>query len=203
MSLKNSMVGKLPNIKITSTADVNDTTVTSEASINNLGIESSPNINRSIHPSTGETTDHRQLDHLDFESSGHTGFASSKDLQSVVAAAASSASGQFDKDALKQLKSNFSTKIDRDGVLLSLCARAGKNWTYASAIDPQTGNMEILTLDTETGLYSVQTRNPARDELNAHIQNQDVHVRAGERENWNEKITAKVDVENQQLILER
>jgi len=43
--------------------------------------------------------------------------------------------------------------------------------------------MEILTLDTETGLYSVQTRNPARDELNAHIQNQDVHVRAGEREN--------------------
>ena len=58
MPLKNSMVGELPNIKITSTADVNDTTVTSEASINNLGIESSPNINRSIHPSTGETSDH-------------------------------------------------------------------------------------------------------------------------------------------------
>ena len=41
--------------------------------------------------------------------------------------------------------------------------------------------MIILTLDTSNGTYTSQIRNPARDEINAHIENQEVHVRAGER----------------------
>ena len=54
MPLKNSMVGELPNIKITSTADITDETIHSEATINPLGVESSPNISKGIHPNTGE-----------------------------------------------------------------------------------------------------------------------------------------------------
>lgn len=122
MPLKNSMIGELPNIKITSTADLNDTTVKSEASINNLGIQSSPNISRSIHPSTGDATDHRALDHLDYESSGHTGFASSKDLQAEVSINA--ATGAIDPESLQTLKSNFAAKVELDGNLLSLSCRA-------------------------------------------------------------------------------
>jgi hypothetical protein len=183
MSLKNSMVGELPNIKITSTADINDTTVQSEATINNLGIQSSPNITRSIHPGTGEAYDHRALTHLDYESSGHTGFASSAQLEAALQAEViiSSAGGTINPDDLNKLKSNLSAKIELDGQVLSLTAKAGKKWTYTSALDQDTGDMTILTLDTSTGTYTSQIRNPARDEINAHIENQEVHVRAGER----------------------
>lgn len=123
MPLKNSMIGELPNIKITSTADLNDTTVKSEASINNLGIQSSPNISRSIHPSTGDAMDHRALDHLDYESSGHTGFASSKDLQAVTSL--ETASGTVPADVLQKLKSNYTAKVELGDRLLSLSVKAG------------------------------------------------------------------------------
>ena len=123
MPLKNSMIGELPNIKITSTADLNDTTVKSEASINNLGIQSSPNISRSIHPSTGDAMDHRALDHLDYESSGHRGFASSKDLQTVISL--EEYEHIIPADVIQQLKANYTAKVELDDYLLSLSVKSG------------------------------------------------------------------------------
>jgi len=122
MPLKNSMVAELPKIKITSTADVTGTGVTEEVTIDPLNINSSPNISRSIHPSTGEIKDHRELTHLDYETSGHTGFAASKDLRAEVSINA--ATGAIDPESLQTLKSNFAAKVELDGKLLSLSCRA-------------------------------------------------------------------------------
>ena len=124
--IKNSMVADLPNIKITSTADITENTIQTEATLNPLSVDTTSVITHAIHPSTGEVSDHRELSHLDYETSGHTGFASAKDLQAVIPAAAGQ-SGQFNEDALKQLKTNYSTKIEKDGKLLSLTTRGSNN----------------------------------------------------------------------------
>ena len=123
MPLKNSMVGELPNIKITSTADITDETIHSEATINPLGVESSPNISKGIHPNTGEASDHAKLEHLDYEHSGHTGFASSEDL--VVIAQADAPLGAFTQEVVNKLRNNFSANIELNNRLLTLSSRAG------------------------------------------------------------------------------
>ena len=123
MPLKNSMVGELPNIKITSTADITDEVIHSEATINPLGVESSPNISKGIHPNTGDATDHAQLEHLDYEHSGHTGFASSQDL--VLVAEADAPLGAFNQETVQKLKSNFSANIQLNNRFLTLSSRNG------------------------------------------------------------------------------
>ena len=117
------MVGELPNIKITSTADITDETIHSEATINPLGVESSPNISKGIHPNTGEASDHAKLEHLDYEHSGHTGFASSEDL--VVIAQADAPLGAFTQEVVNKLRNNFSANIELNNRLLTLSSRAG------------------------------------------------------------------------------
>lgn len=123
MPLKNSMVGELPNIKITSTADITDETIHSEATINPLGVESSPNISKGIHPNTGEASDHAKLEHLDYEHSGHTGFASSEDL--VVIARADAPLGAFTQEVVNKLRNNFSANIELNNRFLTLSSRNG------------------------------------------------------------------------------
>ena len=146
-------------------------------------ISAAPKISDPITIYDGNSDDHRALKHLDYESSGHTGFASSAQLEAALKAEVtiSSSSGTINPDDLNKLKSNLSAKIELDGQVLSLTAKAGKQWTYTSALDGVTGDMTILTLDTSNGTYTSQTRNPARDEMNAHINNTSVHLQAGER----------------------
>jgi hypothetical protein len=123
MSLKNSASGELPNIKITSTADITDETIHSEATLNPLGVESSPHITKGIHPNTGEASDHAKLENLDYEHSGHIGFASSADL--VVVAQAESPLGAFTQEVVNKLRHNFSANIELNNRLLTLSSRAG------------------------------------------------------------------------------
>jgi hypothetical protein len=59
---------------------------------------------------------------LDYESSGHKGFAASKDLRAEVSINA--ATGAIDPESLQTLKSNFAAKVELDGKLLSLSCRA-------------------------------------------------------------------------------
>ena len=190
------MVGELPNIKITSTADITDETIHSEATINPLGVESSPNISKGIHPNTGEATDHAKLEHLDYASSGHTGFASSEDL--VVVAQATAPLGAFTQETVNKLKSNFSANIELNNRFLTLSSRAGNLWTYTSSPD-QSGTMYIMTVNMLNGSYQSSAINPAKSDLNAHIQNTEVHIQAGERKSWNEKVSAEVIVEEEKL----
>ena len=150
---------------------------------NSVKISATPKISDPISIQDGSADDHRALKHLDYESSGHTGFASSAQLEAALKAEVtiSSSSGTISPDDLNKLKSNLSAKIELDGKVLSLTAKAGKQWTYTSALDGVTGDITILTLDTSNGTYTSQTRNPARDEMNAHINNTSVHLQAGER----------------------
>lgn len=140
----------IPHISASLSATVNTTGAATATNLHPVSISEKPHVTSGIHANTGEATDHRSLQHLDYETSGHTGFASSEDLKATVAAAAGQ-SGQFSTDALKTLKTNLSTKIEKDGKLLSLTAKAGNNWTYTSAIDQETGDMIILSVDMTTG----------------------------------------------------
>lgn len=41
--------------------------------------------------------------------------------------------------------------------------------------------MYVMTVNMLNGSYQSSAINPARSELNAHVQNTDVHIQAGER----------------------
>jgi hypothetical protein len=59
--------------------------------------------------------------------------------------------------------------------------------------------MYVMTVNMLNGSYQSSPINPARSELNAHVQNTDVHIQAGERKSWNDKVSAKVIVDEEKL----
>lgn len=111
----------IPHISASLSATVNTTGAATATNLHPVSISEKPRITNGIHANTGEATDHRSLQHLDYETSGHTGFASSKDLQSTVSIVGSE--GAIDEESLKVLKSNFAATIDFNGTLLNLSCK--------------------------------------------------------------------------------
>ena len=178
MPLDNKTTAEISSLHIVSTADVNSETVESTATLNPIGVTSSPKMNP-IHPSTGESSgDHAALDHLDYEHSGHKGFASDKDLQ--VAISIEAPLGAISEDDLAKLKKNFTAVVELNNRFLTLSSRNGNNWTYTSNPDTN-GTFYVMTINMNNGTYTSTALNPAQSNLNTHIQNTDVHIQAGER----------------------
>lgn len=198
MPLTNKMTGDLSNLKISSTADITTETVESTATINPLNIDSSPNIGEGIHPRIGEGTDHRSLDNLDYEHSGHRGFASSKDINTMVELTDSC--GMLDQDTILVLKNNFTARMGWNSWVLTLTGRAGLRWTYASNADEE-GASAICYVNIGNGDYECIEVNPAHDEVECHASDTLIHVQEGERESWNEKVSAEVDETTEVLRL--
>ena len=180
MPLDNKTTAEISSLHIVSTADVNSETVESTATLNPIGVTSSPKMNP-IHPSTGESSgDHAALEHLDYEHSGHKGFASDKDLQ--VAISIEAPLGAISEDDLAKLKKNFTAVVELNNRFLTLSSRNGNNWTYTSNPDTN-GTFYVMTINMNNGTYTSTALNPAQSNLNTHIQNTDVHIQAGERTN--------------------
>lgn len=112
----------IPHISAGLSATVNTTGAATATNLHPVSISEKPHVTSGIHANTGEATDHRSLQHLDYETSGHTGFAASKDLRAAVTINA--VTGAIDPDSLQILKSNFAAKVELDGNLLSLSCRA-------------------------------------------------------------------------------
>ena len=198
MPLDNKTTAEISSLHIVSTADVNSETVESTATLNPIGVTSSPKMNP-IHPSTGESSgDHAALEHLDYEHSGHKGFASDKDLQ--VAISIEAPLGAISEDDLAKLKKNFTAVVELNNRFLTLSSRNGNNWTYTSNPDTN-GTFYVMTINMNNGTYTSTALNPAQSNLNTHIQNTDVHIQAGERTNWNKKVSAEVIVDEEKLKL--
>ena len=179
MPLDNKTTAKISSLHIVSTADVNSETVESSATLTPIGVKSSPHMNP-IHPSTGESSgDHAALDHLDYEHSGHKGFASDKDLS--VAVEITAPLGAISPEDLDKLKKNFTAMVELNGRFLSLASRAGSNWTYVSNPDTN-GTFYTMTINMNNGTYTSAALNPAQSNLNTHVQNTEVHIQAGERQ---------------------
>lgn len=66
---------EVASIHVNEQASISPISVTEQASVQNISCESSPNIAKNITVSTGISPDHAALIHLDYEHSGHTGFA--------------------------------------------------------------------------------------------------------------------------------
>lgn len=123
----------IPHISASLNATVNTTGAATATNLHPVIISEKPHVTSGVHANTGEATDHRSLKHLDYETSGHTGFASSKDLQSTVSLI--TAEGAIDEESLQTLKSNFAATIEFNGVVLNLSCKAKDKWTYTSALD--------------------------------------------------------------------
>lgn len=142
--------------------------------------------------------DHSQLENLDYDSSGHTGFASSEDLVCYVEI--ESLEDVISEENLAILKKNYGAPIVYNKAAYYLTSRNGTTWSYVY-IDAATGDIKTLLLNTTSGEISLQSANPVQTNLTTHINDTSVHLQAGERVAWNDKITAKVDVTEEQLIL--
>ena len=71
----------------------------------------------------GGTTDHSKLKNLDYEHSGHTGFASSQDLNQAVIV--DSAQQTIPASSLEILRNNLTSRLSYNNQLYRLSARAG------------------------------------------------------------------------------
>ena len=98
------------------------------------------------------------------------------------------------------LKKNTILTLDYDGHLYSLTARSGPNWTYCY-VDKTDGSIHSITVDTTNGSYTTIQENPVEDMLLDHIHNTEVHIQPGERNFWNNKVTASVEEQNEKLII--
>ena len=96
---------------------------------NSVKISATPKISDPISIQDGSADDHRALKHLDYESSGHTGFASSAQLEAALKAEViiNSPSGTISQENLQKLKSNFAATVELDGTLLNLVSKSRNN----------------------------------------------------------------------------
>ena len=129
------------HISVNTNADVNHIRVTTDnagvveinanTSIHTtpVHISASPKISDPITIYDGNSDDHRALKHLDYESSGHTGFASSAQLEAALKAEViiNSPSGTISQENLQKLKSNFAATVELDGTLLNLVSKSRNN----------------------------------------------------------------------------
>lgn len=142
--------------------------------------------------------DHSKLHNLDYEHSGHTGFASTQDLNTSVSISVSDP--VISPEDLNKLTSNLTAKLILDGKYYSLASRSGNVWNYTRT-NSTTGDIEIVRVDTNSGAFDIIQKNPVQQNLNAHINDTSVHLQAGERISWNEKVSADVVEAEEKLIL--
>jgi len=147
--------------------------------------------------STVTVRDHALLSHLDFEESGHTGFASEKDLNTQVEVDESMQ--VLPQEAIQALKRNSTIQLFFHDKLYSLSVRAGKLWTY-TYIEKTTGDIQIITVDMDSGAFDISSSNPVQHNLDSHINDTSVHLQTGERIAWNNKVSATVDETEEKLI---
>lgn len=140
---------------------------------------------------------HATLENLDYEHSGHKGFASEKDLNTQIKVYESLQ--VLPQEAVQALKRNSTIQLLFHDNLYSLSVRAGKLWTY-TYIEQTTGNIHTITVDMDSGAFDISSSNPVQRNLDSHINDTSVHLQTGERIAWNNKVSATVDETEEKLI---
>ncbi len=153
-----------------------------------------------LHASIGKESlnlDHSKLSNLDYEHSGHTGFASAEDLNTQVLI--DELEELIPQEQLQILKKNSTVQLLYHDKLYSLSVRAGRNWTY-TYIEKSTGDINTITVDMDSGAFDISSSNPVQHNLDSHINDTSVHLQTGERIAWNNKVSATVDETEEKLI---
>lgn len=128
--------------------------------------------------STATLKDHAALDNLDYENSGHTGFASKQDVNQKITISAETTS--LSSDVINTLENNASAVLVYDNKVYNLSVRNGNLRTYIN-LNEKTNEISTITFDTQTGECDITTQNPICDDLSNHIKNTSVHLQSGER----------------------
>lgn len=98
------------------------------------------------------------------------------------------------------LKDNWANGLLYNQNFYHICARSDNNWTYSSN-DLTSGAISTITVNIISGRYVIHSSNPAQEALNEHILNTSVHLQSGERNTWNNKVSAEVDLSAEELKL--
>ena len=175
-----SLSTDVPTISAEMTAEVGKIDLVEESiNVDNLSFSTTPIITKAVSASTGSAAgDHAALMHLDYEHSGHTGFASKKDITAEVEI--TSLDTPLDNNQLYLLTHNFAAHLVYNQERYDLTSRSLNNWSYTH-INPQNGAIQILIVDMVSGLLYLDIANPIQENLNNHINNTSVHLQAGER----------------------
>lgn len=106
--------------------------------------------------------------------------------------------GTLTAEQLQTLNNNVANRIYYENAFYVLVVRNGNQWTYAAKTS-EDGKMEFLKLNVSTGSYS-HSDIDLKAQIDAHKNNTAVHVQNGERNNWNNKVSASISGEA--LVLE-